>query len=89
MADDVVQETLLRVDSARSARAWPFTVAGNLVIDDRRSAARPMSFAPTHFRRHDGDDSDALLELWLVTDALAEEHRAVIVHAYLRRPFHR
>ncbi|HEY2555630.1 MAG TPA: sigma factor-like helix-turn-helix DNA-binding protein, partial [Diaminobutyricibacter sp.] len=32
-----------------------------------------------------GNEVDALLESWLVTDALAElslEHRAVIVHAY-------
>ena len=45
-AEDVVQETLLRAwqhpevveDSERSARAWLFTVARNMIIDDRRSA---------------------------------------------------
>ena len=45
-AEDVVQETLLRAwqhpevseDAERSARAWLFTVARNLIIDDRRSA---------------------------------------------------
>ena len=45
-AEDVVQETLLRAwrhpevtdESERSARAWLFTVARNLIIDERRSA---------------------------------------------------
>ena len=45
-AEDVVQETLLRAwrhpevtaDAERSARAWLFTVARNLIIDERRSA---------------------------------------------------
>src|SRR3954470_10710297 len=45
-AEDVVQETLLRAwrhpevtaDQERSARAWLFTVARNLIIDERRSA---------------------------------------------------
>ena len=45
-AEDVVQETLLRAwqhpevtaDAERSARAWLFTVARNLIIDEKRSA---------------------------------------------------
>src|SRR5574338_853538 len=45
-AEDVVQESLLRLwrkpdilqQPGESARAWLFTVARNLVIDDRRSA---------------------------------------------------
>src|ERR671917_2172317 len=45
-AEDVVQESLLRLwrkpeilqQPSESARAWLFTVARNLVIDDRRSA---------------------------------------------------
>src|SRR6185369_803869 len=45
-AEDVVQETLLRawrhpevtVDAERSARAWLFTAARNLIIDETRSA---------------------------------------------------
>jgi RNA polymerase sigma-70 factor, ECF subfamily len=43
-AEDVVQETLLRAwqhpeitDGERLARAWPFTVARNMIIDERRS----------------------------------------------------
>lgn len=99
LASDVVQETLLRAwrkpgSLARghtSPRAWLFTVARNLVIDNQRSA---------HTRReipHDdvpdarsADNTDAVLDSWLVADALAQlspEHRTVIVHAfYGRRP---
>ena len=95
MADDVVQETLLRAwrrpevldQSQQSARAWLFTVARNLVIDDRRSARTvheaPMGSVPEP--EATADQADALLDAWLVADALAElsqEHRAVIVHAY-------
>src|SRR6202162_3056341 len=44
-SEDVVQETLLRAwqhpevidDTERSARAWLFTVARNMIIDERRS----------------------------------------------------
>lgn len=99
LASDVVQETLLRAwrkpgSLARghtSPRAWLFTVARNLVTDNQRSA---------HTRReipHDDvpdarstDNTDAVLDSWLVADALAQlspEHRTVIVHAfYGRRP---
>ena len=44
-AEDVVQETLLRawqhphvLNNGQSPRGWLFTVARNMVIDDRRSA---------------------------------------------------
>ena len=45
-AEDVVQETLLRAwqhpevtdDRERSTRAWLFTVARNMIIDERRSS---------------------------------------------------
>src|ERR1700751_4394027 len=45
-AQDVVQETMLRAwqhpevvgDNERSARAWLFTVARNMIIDESRSA---------------------------------------------------
>src|ERR1700747_1726821 len=54
-AEDVVQETLLRAwqhpevtdEVERSARAWLFTVARNLIIDERRSA-RYRNEAGTH-----------------------------------------
>ncbi|MDO9397982.1 MAG: sigma-70 family RNA polymerase sigma factor [Herbiconiux sp.] len=53
LAQDVVQESLLRAwrkpaileQSDESARAWLFTVARNLVIDDRRSARHGREFA--------------------------------------------
>lgn len=94
LADDIVQETLLRAwrkpavldQSQSSARAWLFTVARNLVIDDRRSARKAHEFGTdTLPERQSPDATDALLETWLVADALAAlslEHRAVIVHAY-------
>jgi RNA polymerase sigma-70 factor (ECF subfamily) len=80
LASDIVQETLLR------AWAWLFTVARNLVIDDRRSARRVHEF-PTEIlpEPESTDSADALLDAWSVADALASispDHRAVIVHAY-------
>ena len=94
LADDVVQETLLRAwrrpqvldQSQSSARAWMFTVARNLVIDDKRSAHSIHEIGTDTLPERGGpSESDAVLDAWLVTDALAElsdEHRAVIVHAY-------
>jgi RNA polymerase sigma-70 factor (ECF subfamily) len=95
LADDVVQETLLRAwrrpavldQSETSARAWLFTVARNLVIDDRRSARHQHEFGTDVLPERAGraGEPDAVLDAWLVADALAElslEHRAVIVHAY-------
>lgn len=102
-AEDVVQETLLRAwqhnphaasdDGAdgRPVKAWLFTVARNLVIDDRRSA---------RFRRESGtadvevvadrpgpDEVDGALDRLLLSAALRElsaDHRAVILRAYYR-----
>lgn len=94
LADDVVQETLLRAwrrpgvldQSESSARAWLFTVARNLVIDEARSARRrhEIGVAETPDAGR-GDGTDALFESLLIEEALAGldlEHRAVIVHAY-------
>ncbi|HEY0636027.1 MAG TPA: sigma-70 family RNA polymerase sigma factor [Pseudonocardiaceae bacterium] len=98
LAEDVVQETLLRAwrrpsileqDEAAS-RAWLFTVLRNLITDDRRSARVHRELAsgadlPDHSI---ADRTDAMLDSWLVTDALAqlsEDHRAVIVLAYYGR----
>lgn len=96
LAEDIVQETLLRAwrrpvalerDGA-SARAWLFTVARNLVIDEFRSAhARHESAAAVVPDRISADHTDSVLDAWLVSDALAQlspEHRAVVVHAYYR-----
>lgn len=94
LADDIVQETLMRAwrkpsvldQRETSARAWLFTVARNLVIDGKRSARNLHEIGTdTLPERASGDETDALLDSWLVADALATlsaEHRAVIVHAY-------
>ncbi|TFD63096.1 sigma-70 family RNA polymerase sigma factor [Cryobacterium ruanii] len=96
LADDVVQETLLRAwrrprlldQTEVSARAWLFTVARNLVIDDRRSARARHEILTDQLPEIPSDDqTDALLDAWLVADALHDlspDHRAVIVCAYYR-----
>lgn len=96
-AEDVVQETLLRAwrhpevtsDGTRSARAWLFTVARNLVIDDRRSARfRNESGTPdmeSTADRAGPDEVEAALNRMLLGEAIAglsEDHRAVIGRAY-------
>jgi RNA polymerase sigma-70 factor (ECF subfamily) len=97
-AEDVVQETLLRawqhpevIGDERSSRAWLFTVARNMIIDDRHSArhrnavssidnpSTPEYFAP--------DEVNAALDRLLITDAMAQlaaDHRAVIERSYYR-----
>jgi RNA polymerase sigma-70 factor (ECF subfamily) len=93
-AQDVVQEALLRAwkhprileqgDSA--ARAWLFTVTRNLVIDDRRTARSSREISTDSLpERSEPDATDALLDAWIVSGALASlspEHRAVVVGAY-------
>ena len=96
-AEDVVQETLLRAwqhpevtdDSERSARAWLFTVARNMIIDERRSSrfrnevrsldgsAAPEQASP--------DEVNSALDRMLIGDALAQlspDHRAVVRRSY-------
>jgi RNA polymerase sigma-70 factor, ECF subfamily len=98
-AEDVVQETLLRAwqhpevvgDTERSARAWLFTVARNMIIDEQRSprirkfggsldeSSAPEQSAP--------DQVDSALDRMLIADAMAQmspEHRAVIERSYYR-----
>jgi RNA polymerase sigma-70 factor (ECF subfamily) len=96
-AEDVVQETLLRAwrhpevtdDTERSARAWLFTVARNLIIDERRSARfRSESGTPDMELAADRagpDEVESALDRLLLTEALSQlsdEHRAVIRRAY-------
>lgn len=91
-AEDVVQETLLRAWRHRPdgpARAWLFTVARNLVIDDRRSARyrKEAGTADVESVAHpsEPDKVDSALDRMLVGSALAqlsEDHRAVVRHAY-------
>lgn len=96
-AQDLVQETLLRAwrhpgvldQSERSARAWLFTVARRLVIDDWRSH-RFHSEIPTDEvpEQHvPEDDTDRLLQSWVVAEALerlSPDHRRVIVECFYR-----
>lgn len=95
-AEDVVQETLLRawqhpevVDDERPTRAWLFTVARNMIVDEHRSARV----------RHEGESPtgpgapelagpvqvDAALDRLLIADAMAQlspAHRAVVLRSY-------
>jgi RNA polymerase sigma-70 factor, ECF subfamily len=93
-AEDVVQEALLRLwqkpavleQSSDSVRAWLFTVARNLVIDDRRSARYNRELQPeTMPERPSPDAIGPAFDKWLMSDALVTltpEHRAVLVRSY-------
>ncbi|HEX7353543.1 MAG TPA: sigma-70 family RNA polymerase sigma factor [Mycobacteriales bacterium] len=97
LAEDVVQETLLRawrhagnLDPARGPlRPWLFTVARNVVVDAvRAKRARPpevgdaaLTLVPV------ADDVERAVETWTVEEALAAlspEHRAVLIETYYR-----
>ncbi len=93
-AQDVVQEALLRAwkhpeilaQSDDAARAWLFTVARNLVIDDRRSARHRREVSTDVLPESVGpDETDAALDAWILSDALSSlsvQHRNAIVAAY-------
>ncbi|HZQ31373.1 MAG TPA: sigma-70 family RNA polymerase sigma factor [Mycobacterium sp.] len=96
-AEDVVQETLLRAwqhpeavdDRERSARAWLFTVARNMIIDERRSARWRNEVGPVDTDSAPEDtrpnEVDSALDRLLIGDALAQlsdDHRAVIRRSY-------
>jgi RNA polymerase sigma-70 factor (ECF subfamily) len=96
-AEDVVQETLLRGwqhpevtdDHERSARGWLFTVARNMVIDERRSARfRKETGSPDVEKIYDRagpDEVNSALDRMLLTGALARlspQHRGVIRRSY-------
>jgi RNA polymerase sigma-70 factor (ECF subfamily) len=96
-AEDVVQETLLRAwqhpevanGSERSARPWLFTVARNIIIDERRSARFRKEVSPldgSDVPEHAGpDEVDGALDRMLIGDALAQlspAHRAVVSRSY-------
>jgi RNA polymerase sigma-70 factor (ECF subfamily) len=96
-AQDVVQETLLRawrnpkvLDQANgSARAWLFTVARNVVIDEWRTrrAQLEVSTAYPPERTQVADETDQLLQTWIVADALtrlSEDHRMVLLECYYK-----
>jgi RNA polymerase sigma-70 factor, ECF subfamily len=95
-AEDVVQETLLRawqrphvLDNGQSPRGWLFTVARNMVIDDRRSARfrnEVISFDGAGPPERAGpDEQGGALDRALIGDAMAQlsdEHRAVVGRSY-------
>jgi RNA polymerase sigma-70 factor (ECF subfamily) len=96
-AEDVVQETMLRawrhrevLDRAPAGvRAWLFTVARNIVIDQWRTGASraetPVADLPEDLEPV--DRSDELLLSWVVAEAvtrLSPEHRAVLQECYYR-----
>ena len=95
-ADDVVQETLLRAwrtprilaQDPSTTRAWMFTVARHIVIDEVRSARRRHEQTVAELPERAADDEmDRLFDALLIEDALAvldAGHRAVIVAAYYR-----
>jgi RNA polymerase sigma-70 factor (ECF subfamily) len=98
-AEDVVQETRLRAcqhpevvgDAERSARAWLFTVARHLTIDEGLSARSrhvvswlDNSSAPEQFVP---DEVNTALDRLLIADAMTQlsaDHRAVIERSYHR-----
>jgi RNA polymerase sigma-70 factor (ECF subfamily) len=96
-AEDVVQETLLRAwrnprvldQSQGSARAWLFTVARRIVIDDWRSRRNriEMVTADPPDRATDDFSADAV-DRTVMTAAirqLSAEHREVLLETYFRR----
>ncbi len=95
-AEDVVQEALMRawrhpevLDPARgSARAWLFTTARRIVIDEwRRAEVRPLVITDDLPEVVTPDGIDAALQAWLIEDALAAlsaAHRDVLVECFLR-----
>lgn len=95
-AEDVVQETLLRAWRSpavleapdRARRAWLCTVARNIVIDEWRARRVrrevPVGEPP---ETPTPDRTDALLQSWLVAEALSRlsvDHRRVLVECYYR-----
>lgn len=94
-AEDVAQETLLRAwrnyerldESRGSVRAWLFTVARNIVIDERRTkrSQSEYSVADVPEVRDVPDTTDELLLSWIVAEAvstLSRDHRAVLLECY-------
>jgi RNA polymerase sigma-70 factor, ECF subfamily len=96
-AEEVTQETLLRAWRHRAIlaappaalRAWLFTVARNIVIDEWRShrshSEIPVADVPEE--TDPTDRSDQLLLSWVVAEALTQlspDHRAVLLECFYR-----
>lgn len=96
LAEDVVQETLLRAwrhpqvldQTENSARAWLFTVARHIVVDDwRRPRSRWETTTSEVPDRPVTDDIDARLQAWQVAEALRQltpRHREALVECFYR-----
>ncbi|WP_314175451.1 sigma-70 family RNA polymerase sigma factor [Streptomyces winkii] len=94
LAEDIVQETLARVwknprvleGTAEAVRPWLFTVARNLVIDDRRRARRLHERSVGELpEKASEDDTASALDRMLICEALeslSPDHRTVVVDAY-------
>ena len=72
-----------------SVRAWLFTVARNIVIDEWRSKRYQSERATDHVPEPGDpvDQTDTLLQSWVVAEAitrLSPEHRAVLLECYYR-----
>ncbi|MGW7004469.1 sigma-70 family RNA polymerase sigma factor [Streptomyces sp. NPDC054933] len=97
LAEDVVQETLLRAwrnasqldPGARSLRPWLVTVARRVVIDAHRGRlARPAESGPADLEQVPADDElDRALRMMTISDALDDltpAHRQVLVETYFK-----
>ncbi|MDX3075332.1 MULTISPECIES: sigma-70 family RNA polymerase sigma factor [unclassified Streptomyces] len=97
LAEDVVQETLLRAwksasrldPGARSLRPWLVTVARRIVIDGHRSRqARPPEASPAALDQLPAEDElERSLRLMTISDALedlTEAHRQVLIETYFK-----
>ena len=96
-AEDIVQETLLRVwkhnamlaADSRPLRPWLFTVAANLAADDRRARrSRPTELGGELAGDQPApDELERALETWQLADGvgrLSAEHRAVLLETFYR-----
>jgi len=96
-AEDIAQETLLRAwrrievleTTQGSVRAWLFTVARNIVIDEWRTKRSQKEFAVAEVPEGEdqSDRTEQLLQSWMVAEAvttLSPEHRAVLLQCYYR-----
>lgn len=96
-AEDVVQETMLRAwrhravldGTERAVRAWLFTVARNIVIDEWRSrrSRSELPVAEVPEAGEPADQSDELLLSWVVAEALTRlspDHQAVLLECFYR-----
>ncbi len=95
MADDVVQETILRVwqrapEFTGSLRSYLFRTARNVIIDNyRRSRRRPMETGQEAAELAESSERvDELLNRVLMEEALlrlSKEHRDVVVALHYQR----